>query len=256
MSQDADLKRCFGINKKLIDCDWKYLRTLKSKRAPGEPLASLRELLEWLTQSDQEHIWILLDIKTDNNPSQVMQLIARTIASVTPRTRPWSDRIVLGVWTAKFVPFCPQYLPGFPIAHIGVSTSYAQQFFHVPNCSFNILQEALIGPFGSRFRRKVGSAQRALYAWTVNKPNMMKWCIQHELDGVITDDPQLFREICHDWKDDEPPARPTLIHWFITFWVYIFSSILIFVLKRKHPANMHQYMAKHKPWKSRAAKVA
>ena len=254
--QDADLKRCFGVNKKIVDCDWKYLRTLTSKRAPGEPPACLGELLEWLIQPDQDHLWLLLDIKMDNNPSKVMQLIARTIASVAPRTRSWSDRIVLGVWTAHFVPFCPQYLPGFPITHIGVSTKYAQQFFEVPNCSFNMLQTSLVAPLGSRFLRKVKAAQRELYAWTVNEQNMMKWCIQKELDGVITDNPQLFREVCHDWRDDEPPAKPTLIQWVMTFCVYFFSSILIFVASRKHPANMHEYMAEHQPGKSRTNKVS
>lgn len=61
--QDATLKRCFGINKKLEDCDWDYLKNLRTLKAPHEPMARLVDVLEFMRQPGREHIWILLDIK-------------------------------------------------------------------------------------------------------------------------------------------------------------------------------------------------
>ena len=107
----------------------------------------LKELLEYVAQPGLEDIWVLLDIKLDNNAEKVMSLIAETIKSVPPNPkRPWRERLVLGIWAAKFVPLCQRYSPGFPVSHIGFSTYYAQQFLKVPGVSFNILQRVLFGP--------------------------------------------------------------------------------------------------------------
>lgn len=61
--QDANLERCYGIKKKVIDCDWAYLRTLRTLKAPHEPMPRLADVLEFLTHPEREHIWALLDIK-------------------------------------------------------------------------------------------------------------------------------------------------------------------------------------------------
>ena len=227
----------------MIDCKWEYLKTVRSLRAPGEPLTSLRELLEYVSQPGLEHIWILLDIKVDNNADDIMRLIAETTTSVEPGTRPWSDRIVLGCWVPKFLPLCEKYLPGFPISHIGTSLCYAQQFFDVPNCSFNLLSKTLLGPIGERFIRKARSKNREVFAWTINSTNIMKWCIQKELDGVITDDPKLFEEICDNWSDDELPAKPTCLQLLYSFWLYMVIGIFMVLVRIRQPQTVKHYLA-------------
>lgn len=240
LSHDKDLGRCFGIDKKVIDCDWDYLSTLRSTRAPGEPLARLEDLLEYLAQPDLDHVWLLLDIKTDNEPDTVMRLVAKTINTVTPSQRPWSDRIVLGCWTAQFVPLCAQHLPGFPITHIGASICYARQFLDVPNCAFNMFYKACYGPFGRRFMNKVKNLNRDLFLWTVNDPNIMKWAIQQGVQGVITDNPKLFNDICDSWQDDEPPVRFTWRECLMGTALYLFVGILMTFFRVK------QYLSKRR----------
>lgn len=61
--QDATLQRCFGVKKKIIDCDWAYLKKLRTVMAPHEPMLRLVDALEYLRQPGREHIWTLLDIK-------------------------------------------------------------------------------------------------------------------------------------------------------------------------------------------------
>jgi len=131
-----------------------------------------------------------------------MRLISETIRSVPPiPSRPWHNRIVLGCWAAKYLPLCSQYLPGFPVSHIGFSTLVASYFFTIPNISFNMQQAVLMTPWGKAFIRKAQREQRALYAWTVNTESRMRWDIRQGLDGVITDDPRLFLEVRNSWHE-------------------------------------------------------
>lgn len=166
----------------------------------------LKDLLEYVASPGLEEIWVLLDIKLDNDPTDVMRLIATTIASVPPPpNRPWKNRILLGIWAAKYLSLCEDYLPGFPVSHIGFSTLYARRFLSVPNISFNMLHQVLHSPIGSRFICKAKSLNREIFAWTVNDENRMWWCIRKELDGVVTDDPKKFLEVCRDYE--QPPLE-------------------------------------------------
>lgn len=204
----------------------------------------LRDLLEYIAQPGLEHIWVLLDIKLDNNSDDVMRLIAETLASVHPGGRAWEERVVLGIWAAKFLPLCRNYLPGFPISHIGFSTCYARQFLNVPNVSFNMLQKVLMGPIGARFMRDVHKANRPLYVWTVNETNLMKWSIQHKTDGVITDDPKRFKRICDEWDEREPKAKATWAQLFYTLWIWTMIVVFSIPFKRKFPETVEQFIKK------------
>lgn len=204
------------------------------------------DLLEYIAQPGLEHIWLLLDIKIDNDNDDVMRLIAKTLASVNPGQRPWNERIVLGIWTAKFLPLCIKYLPGYPISHIGFSTCYARQFLQVPNVSFNMLQKALFGPIGARFIRDVKKAKRPLFVWTVNEVNLMKWSIQKHVDGVITDDPKTFKQICDNWDDSkEPVAKVSWSQWLYTFWIWLIVTIFSIPFRIKYPETVVQFIKKN-----------
>ena len=204
----------------------------------------LQDHLEFLASPGQEDLWTLLDIKLDNNADDVMRLIAMTLNSVRPGKRKWQDRVVLGCWAAKFIPLCAKYLPDYPITHIGFSTAYARQFLRVPNTSFNMLQQTLMGPVGSRFMHDVKAAQRELFVWTVNEENMMKWCIQKNVDGVITDNPRKYLELCEDWDDDEPEARQTMVQWTYTLAMWVLISLFRWVFRVKFPEEV-EHMAQN-----------
>jgi len=57
------LKRCYGIDKKIIDCDWDYLSQRQTLRAPHESMPRLIDLLTYLAKPGLQNIWLLLDIK-------------------------------------------------------------------------------------------------------------------------------------------------------------------------------------------------
>ena len=122
--QDATLKRCFGKDEKIIDCDWSYLKTLRTLKEPHEPMPRLKDLLEYLASPGLEDIWVLLDIKVpwpsvleplknnridhwaklDNHADKVFRLIATTLQEVKP-SRPWNQRVLIGVWAVSSCSF-------------------------------------------------------------------------------------------------------------------------------------------------------
>ena len=205
LSHDADMKRCFGVEKKIKDMSWEEVKECKTLKEPKQSMPQLRELLEYMAQPGLEETWLLLDIKLDNDADQIMRLLGSTIAAVpAPAKKAWHERVVLGLWAAKYLPLATDYLPGFPVTHIGFSVSYARHFFTVPNVSFNILLPMLIAPGGRSFIKDAQQKHhRQMYAWTVNERDKMEWCIRRKLDGVITDDPALFLRVCEEFDESK-----------------------------------------------------
>ncbi|KAK0616097.1 PLC-like phosphodiesterase [Bombardia bombarda] len=199
LSHDASLKRCFGDDQKLADCDWEYLSTLRTLREPPQPMPRLMDLLLYLGKKENEGVWVLLDIKVDDDADELLGNVAKTLF-VAPTSRPWDQRVVMGAWSQHYVDLCKKYLPTFPVAHIGVSLPYASRFLSQPAVDFNMLQPMLVGPAGACFMRAVKKAQRNLFVWTVNDEYWMEWSIRKQVDGVITDDPQLFLDVLERYK--------------------------------------------------------
>ncbi|OTB09053.1 hypothetical protein M426DRAFT_29083, partial [Hypoxylon sp. CI-4A] len=196
LAHDGKLKRCFGVDSRVKDHDWDYLSTLRTVRKPEQAMPRLSDLLAYLNQPGLEHVWVVLDIKRDDNPDEIVRRTAETIASV-PGIRAWKERIVPCCWTTEYVKITQKYLPGFQIAHVGVSNIYARAIAaHVPNLSVSMLRYLLAMPIaGWRFIRDMKKAGHPIYIWTVNDEDWMEWSIHKEVDGVITDDPKLFLEV-------------------------------------------------------------
>lgn len=233
LSHDVDLKRCFGRPEKIIDCNWSFLSTLQTLKEPRQSMPRLSDLLEYLAQPGLEDIWLLLDIKLDNNADDVIRLIGETIRRVSPSDkRPWHDRVVLGCWAAKYLPLCDDYLPGFPITHIGFSILYAYHFLKVPNVSFNLLLAVLMTPWGEAFIKKAKAQKRPIFAWTVNDERRMRWGIRKELDGIITDDPKLFLEVRKGWYEGMKENFGFLIWWDV-LKINFLALIFGFLFRRK-----------------------
>lgn len=64
-------------------------------------MPQLKELLAFLAKPGLEDMWLLLDLKPDNDADDLMRLVASTIAEVKP-SRPWKERIVLGCWRVSW----------------------------------------------------------------------------------------------------------------------------------------------------------
>jgi phosphatidylglycerol phospholipase C len=233
LSHDGTLKRCFGKPDKIKDLTWDEIKDLTTTAEPHEHMPRLQDLLDYLAEPELEDVWLFLDIKLDNDADQIMRLLGDLLYK-TPSTtnRNWKDRVVLGIWAAKFLPLCQRYLPDFPVSHIGFSISYARHFFKIPHVGFNMLLPTLVAPGGRRFLYDAQEVHhRKVLAWTVNQEDRMKWCIRRKLDGVITDDPPLFRKVCEEFDEKKSePLLPLSIsgYWEIyRIWIWIYVAFLI-----------------------------
>ena len=103
--QDATLLRCFGVNRKIIDCDYAYIKTLRTIKTPKEEMPTLKSLLQLLREPTMQHLWLLLDIKLDNDEVDVMRLTSEVLREVGGGgSEVWGERVLLGVWALKYLP--------------------------------------------------------------------------------------------------------------------------------------------------------
>ena len=108
----------------------------------------------------------------------------------------------------------------------------------MPNVSFNILQKMLLGPIGARFMRDVKAANRSLFVWTVNDPEMMRWSIRREVDGVITDDPKKFLDICDQYDDRTEPAWLGWLIYLDVIRIHVMVMFFGFLFLHRHATKV------------------
>ncbi|OAA37924.1 PLC-like phosphodiesterase, TIM beta/alpha-barrel domain protein [Beauveria brongniartii RCEF 3172] len=233
MSHDASLKRCFGVAKRIADCDWEYISTLRSVRPPHVEMPRLSDVLGLLTEECMQKTWCVLDIKIDDEADQLLSSM-RNVLATTKGPVPWEHRILLGCWNATYITAARRILPAFPLTHISWSRSYSAHFgAAMPNLGYSLHFGTLSGVLGRRFlarhhrNRRGGGGGAPVMTWTVNQDNWMRWLLDRNLvqdrrcagggvpvaarrvlDAVITDDPRQFREACARWEDELDGTRP------------------------------------------------
>lgn len=73
-----------------------------------------------------------------------------------------------------------------------------------------------------------------MYVWTVNERAMMKWCIKNEFDGVITDDPKRFLEVCDEWEQGQREIEISWGQWMLIAWINFMVLIFGILFWWKH----------------------
>ncbi|PBP17807.1 putative glycerophosphoryl diester phosphodiesterase, partial [Diplocarpon rosae] len=235
LSHDASLKKCFGLDEKIADCDWSYLESLRTVQEPRQLMPRLVDLLEYLITPGLQDIWVLLDIKLDDDPDALVSAIAAGVKDVE-NSQDWADRILLGCWDAKYIPLCNKHLPGFPITNIGWNIPYTRQFLEVPGISFNMFQKMMIGPSGQKFMRDARKAGRSIFQWRINDDNSMKWCISQQVDGVITDDPKRYLEICQMYNGEK--VKISLKQWGTLMFIKLMAPSFRVLVEKKYGIGM------------------
>jgi phosphatidylglycerol phospholipase C len=132
----------------------------------------------------------------------------------------------------KYLPLCTKYLPGYPITHIGFSISYARPFLKVPDVSFNMFQKIMVGPCGDAFLRDIRKAKRSIFFWTVNEEIWMRWSICKRVDGIITDDPKKYLEVCQNY--DGEPIQVPLKQWANIICMNLLAIIFGLLFRYRH----------------------
>lgn len=81
-------------------------------------MCRLVDLLGFLAMPKAEHVWLLLDVKRDDNPEELLSRTRQVIDSATlaickktGQVRQWEDRIVVGGWNVGAFSFLSFFLP-------------------------------------------------------------------------------------------------------------------------------------------------
>ena len=64
---------------------------------------------------------------------------------------------------------------------------------------------------------------------------MMRWSIKHELDGVITDDPRKFLEVCDQWEQGKREVNINCHQFLQIVWLHVMVVLFGIIFRWKHP---------------------
>jgi phosphatidylglycerol phospholipase C len=98
-----------------------------------------------------------------------------------------------------------------------------------------MFQMLIVGPRGNALLREVKKkkADRSILLWTVNEESWMKWSIRQEVDGVITDDPKKYLEVCKSYNKGEK-LRHSRESWKAIFWMHMRALVFGLSFRYKH----------------------
>lgn len=156
--------------------------------------------------SDEKYhgIRLMIDIKMTNEP-WVVGKIVNILRSVNPDLEGfWAPRTVLGIWRLDVLKAAQVDAPVFKVAHIGVSRSLARRFMEYSQVSAISLHHIALtaGSGGDQLISDAKSQGRFVYTWTVNTVQLMKWAVASDLDGIITDHPDLYSKLRSELTDE------------------------------------------------------
>ncbi|ODQ63669.1 PLC-like phosphodiesterase [Nadsonia fulvescens var. elongata DSM 6958] len=210
ISHDYNTQRCFGVD--YLVPETPYYGVLDQLVTPDDfkqKMPTLKDLAQLYLTPQYASTALMLDIKPENQVNVIDKIIA-ALLEVKPDLAFWALRTTLGIWTPEFLDRCQHKASEFRITHIGASHYHARQFLAHPqvaciSLNINLLTSAV----GKSLIKQARKLNKAVYSWTVNDEKWMKWCIESNIDGVITDFPDRYMEILNkDYSDPNPAITP------------------------------------------------
>lgn len=249
VSHDPKTKRVFGADHVINQTPYYgVLDKLVAKNSlPTDDAALVGmptfEQIVQLVTADQRYkdIHLMVDIKSSNPPSIIAKLVHVLTKHNPDLSGYWADRVVLGIWTpdAMLTAALTDAAP-LRIVHIGVSRRVARQFLakapkdRLAGLSLHYLAY-VSGSGSSDLQTEIRARGAALWSWTVNSDQWMRWAVGQGLDGVVTDFPDKFRALTTELaaSGEEPAAlrarlaKETEVPWFKKHVLFRLLYVLI-----------------------------
>ncbi|KAL4899467.1 PLC-like phosphodiesterase [Aspergillus multicolor] len=242
LTHDKSLKRCFGVRRNVKDVWWSELALLRTLGPTPAPMPRLTDLLHFLNQPDNQHIWVLLDVKMCTNLRLLLPALNMAFARVpAAHGTSWKKRIVIAVWKAGWLKESEWNMKEFKLCLSAWSPTYADavldefQRFGLPlDCSLkNYTFESERGELvRAKHRQKYPNSK--IFSWPDDSDLAMARSIRNGVDGVICADPLRFFELCREWEEDEA-ARVSYLKpsWYQQLqWLYwnVIAHVIEFLL--------------------------
>jgi phosphatidylglycerol phospholipase C len=247
ITHDVDTFRIFGEKHNINETNYfGVLNQLLTLDTPRSKIPLFEDLLNWCVEvndnleiSDRK-IKLMLDIKSNNDPAQLYNLIWKEFELVKGIDY-WRDKIIFGIWRSDF--YIPEKLNNFKIVNITFDVYAAKKFYdEIKQIDENAKLHA-ISVINLHLYRKNDSLTMIkwlddnkikLWYWTIN--NYLELQRAKELatlpngelllEGIITDDPigvldESVSKKVFNWKYN--------LKWWIKTNIY---SVFLFFFRR------------------------
>ncbi|WVQ81598.1 hypothetical protein IAT38_003722 [Cryptococcus sp. DSM 104549] len=220
MFHDPELGRTTNGTGRIDKQPWAgVLEHVRTKEEPVQPIPMFTQLIELMLQPQNARVKLNLDLKVENDPVRLFSLMKSVLESYEGWQHRLAPRIILGIWHPSFIIPATTILPYLPRYAISMSIPQARKYFFSHCHGFSIYYEALATAEGARFRRECKAQGKKICVWTVNDKEEMRECARWGVESVISDKPELWREIRRDIATDRAKAlKPTLAAYILPFF--------------------------------------
>lgn len=160
-----------------------------------------------------------IDCKVENNPVKLFGLIKAELEKFDNWETRLAPRLVLGLWHPKFIEPAAEILPGLRRFCISMSIPQVRKYFYDKCHGFSVWFRPLQSAEGRAFREECRKAGKEICTWTVNSREEMLQCARWGIYSIISDKPELWRQIKADLETDRAKAlKPTLQSYVMPFF--------------------------------------
>lgn len=244
LSHDGTTKRVFGEPDHVIE-KTAYKSTLdqlvavvnRDSKSPDavQGMPTFAQVVDRLVHDARyTNARVIVDIKPIV-PLSVISQVVSTLQQANPDLAGfWASRVVLGIWTPRFLQAALVDAAPLKIMHIGVSRRMARWFLRATLgsdrlCSLSLTQITYTaGRGGKQLMADARDRGLALWAWTINTDAQMKWAVAAGFDGVITDFPDRFQELTRRVADDKEARAQLELDIRPTWWQrYVVQPLML-----------------------------
>ncbi|KJA29766.1 hypothetical protein HYPSUDRAFT_60618 [Hypholoma sublateritium FD-334 SS-4] len=190
MFHDPALDRVTDSAGKIRDKMWHGadgMQHVRTKKEPKQTIPTFAQTVELLMRPENRHVKFNVDVKAENDPDKLFQLMHAVIAAQADFETVLAPRILLGLWHPRFIAPAKARLPYCRRSYIGDSTYIARKYFWKDCHAFSMSFGALTTADGQKFRAECKKQGKNLMVWTVNQPDHMMEAVRWEVNAIITD---------------------------------------------------------------------
>ncbi|KAF9644499.1 PLC-like phosphodiesterase [Thelephora ganbajun] len=169
-----------------------HARTLKE---PHQAIPTFAQTIELLMKPENRHVKFNVDVKVQNDPPRLFNLMHKVISSYDDWQTALAPRILLGLWHPRFLSHAEKILPYCRRSHIGVSPALTKKYFWDSCEVFSMSFASLATTAGERFRNSCKAAGKSIMVWTVNEVEHMMEAVRWGVDVILTDKTQTWLEL-------------------------------------------------------------
>ncbi|KAF9238781.1 PLC-like phosphodiesterase [Melanogaster broomeanus] len=217
MFHDPALDRTTGSKGLIRERNWygedgmEHLLTIKE---PRQSIPTFAETVALLMKPENQHVKFNVDVKVQNDPDRLFQLMHTIIAEQPEWETKLVPRVLLGLWHPRFVAYAKARLPYCRRSHIGMNTSLARKYFWDDVEVFSMAFAALAGGDGWRFRDECKAAGKKIMVV--------------DADVVITDVTTKWLDLRGALQIDYDTILSRYGRWFLwTTWKFYLPSIMM-----------------------------